>query len=150
VGPVAIDHHTLVDELWNDSRIFLRQGNLSFRQNEARKYREDCHRLTGEKGSAIVYYAAGGIRRVRAFAFGQNNKPELIFATSFDARSFQPANTRLETPPTNLGKDLYGSWKTLVYTLQVDQPGTPFVRIEFQGDTQIGRIEVGYGDAERG
>ena len=55
VGPVTIDRHTLVDELWNDSRMFLRQGKLTFRQNDARKFKEDCHRLTGEPGSAVVY-----------------------------------------------------------------------------------------------
>ena len=104
IGPVKIDHHTLVDELANDSRIFLRQGKLTFRQNEARKFREDCHRLSGEPGSAIVYHAASGIRRVRVFAFSQSDKPGLGFGTSFDARIFQPASPRLEVPRANLGQ----------------------------------------------
>ena len=55
-------HRTLVDELWNDSRIFLKEGKLAFAENEARKFKEDCHRLAGAAKSAVVYYAPGGIQ----------------------------------------------------------------------------------------
>ena len=98
VGPVAIDHHTLVDELWNDSRMFLRQGKLTFRQNDARKFREDCHRLAGEPGSAVVYHAATGSAGLRAYAFSRSKQPELAFSISFDGRNFQPVSPSLEAP----------------------------------------------------
>jgi hypothetical protein len=150
LGPVQMDHHTLVDEFSNDARIFLREGKLTFRQNEARKFREDCHRLTGEPGSAIVYHGASGIRKVRVFAFSQSEQPELEFATSFDARAFQPASPLMDAAPPSSGKDLHGAWNALLYTLTVEQPGSPFLRIEFRGPTQVGRIEVEYGDDQRG
>jgi mannan endo-1,4-beta-mannosidase len=152
VGPVTIDHHTLVDELWNDSRILLRQGMLTFRQNDARKFKEDCHRLAGEPGSAVVYHAANGIRKVRAFAFSRSNQPELAFSVSFDGRSFQQVNPSLESPAPPGDKDAYGSWNPLIYKVDLEpaHPGTPFLRIEFRGQTQIGRIEVEYGDSDRG
>jgi len=152
VGPVTIDHHTLVDEFWNDSRMFLRQGTLTFRQNDARKFKEDCHRLAGEPGSAVVYHAANGIRKARAFAFSQSQQPGLAFSVSSDGRSFLPVTSRLESPPPPRGKDAYGSWNPLIYKIELEpeHPGIPFLRIEFRGQTQIGRIEVEYGDSDRG
>ena len=59
VGPVHVTHRTLVDELWNDSRIFVKEGNLRFVENEARKFKEDCHRLAGQSNSAVIYHAPG-------------------------------------------------------------------------------------------
>jgi mannan endo-1,4-beta-mannosidase len=48
--------------------------------------------------------------------------------------------------------DAYGYWNPLIYKVELEpeHPGTPFLRIEFRGQTQIGRIEVEYGDSERG
>lgn len=152
VGPIRIDHHTLVDELWNDSRMFLRQGAITFRQNDARKFKEDCHRLAGEPGSAVVYHAVNGIRKVSAFAFSRSQQPELAFSVSFDGRKFQQVTPSLDSMKPAGGKDAYGSWNPVLYRvdLQREHPGTPFVRIEFRGQTQIGRIEVEYGDSDRG
>ena len=40
-----MSHRTLVDEFWNDSRLGSEvEGKPSYPQNEARKFREDCHR----------------------------------------------------------------------------------------------------------
>ena len=50
------------------------------------------------------------------------------------------------------GKDAYGSWSPVKYKVDLERehPGVPFLRIEFRGPTQIGRIEVEYGDSDRG
>ena len=152
VGPVTIDHHTLVDELWNDSRMFLRQGTLTFRQNDARKFKEDCHRLTGEPGSAVVYHAANGIRKVTHVRIQPVEAAGARLLRLFDGRSFQQVTPSPESPTPAGGKDAYGSWNPVFYKVDLERehPGTPFIRIEFRGQTQIGRIEVEYGDSDRG
>ena len=77
VGPVHVTHRTLVDEFWNDSRIFVKEGNLRFVENEARKFKEDCHRLAGQSKCAVIYHAPGGIEAVRVFLFSQSDQPAI-------------------------------------------------------------------------
>ena len=96
VGPVRVTHRTLVDELWNDSRIFLKEGKLAFAENEARKFKEDCHRLAGVAKSAVVYYAPGGIQAVRAFLFTQSDQPAVRVLFSKDGQTFEPVESASE------------------------------------------------------
>ncbi len=146
VGPIRMEHRTLVDELWNDSRIFLRQGKLTFRQNDARKFQEDCHRLTGEPGSALVYHAGDGIRLARVLAFGRSSTPGLVFSVADDGRHFEPHEALARAAQPSHGKTSYGFWTPVLYTVPIGTVSRRYLRIEFKDDTQISRVEVEHGD----
>ena len=110
-------HRTLVDELWNDSRIFLKEGKLAFVENEARKFKEDCHRLAGTAKSAVVYYVPGGIQAVRAFLFTQSDQPAIRVLFSKDGRTFEPVESAAKGTATQ-GEDAYGFWKARLYSAE--------------------------------
>ena len=112
-----ITHRTLVDELWNDARWFLKEGKVRFVENEARKFKEDCHRAAGEAGSAIVYYVPGPVQSVRAFAFGPTDQPGVRLSGSADGRQFTPLEAQVDRSATH-GEAAYGFWNAAVYLAQ--------------------------------
>ncbi len=149
LGPVRITHRTLVDELWNDSRIFSKQGKLEFPQNEARKFKEDCHRLSGTKGSSVVYLARDGIQAVRAFAFSMSNSPELSVSFSHDGSTYVPA-TWAAKPTATHGEAAYGIWRAhFLSTSPATRGNWRYVKIELLGDVQISRVEIDHGSSPR-
>jgi len=147
VGPVRVTHRTLVDELWNDSRIFVKEGNLQFVDNQARKFKEDCHRLSGQTKSAVIYRGPGGIQAVRVFLFTQSSQPAIRILFSKDGRTFGPVEAVISRTATH-GEDAYGFWKAQLYSADPTQPGSEYVKIEFLADAQLSRVEVDHGRAE--
>lgn len=147
VGPVRVTHRTLVDELWNDSRIFLKEGKLQLVDNQARKFKEDCHRLSGERGSAIVYRAPGGIEAVRVLLFTPSDQPAVRLLFSKDDRSFTAVEPVLARTATH-GEDAYGFWKAVQYSASPGERACDYVKIEFQAEGQLSRIEVDHDRAE--
>jgi hypothetical protein len=143
-------HRTLIDELWNDSRIFVKEGNLRFAENEARKFKEDCHRLAGQAKSAIIYRAPGGIAAVRVLLFSQTDEPPIRVLFSQDGRQFTPVEAKV-TGTATYGGDAYGFWKAQVCSVPVRAyQETPdgvttngdYVRIEFLAEAQLSRVEI--------
>jgi len=147
VGPVRVTHRTLVDELWNDSRIFLKEGNLQFTENQARKFKEDCHRLAGQSKSAIIYRAPGGIAAVRVLLFSQSDEPAIRISFSQDGRKFGPVESAVDRTET-YGEQAYGFWKALCYSASPTEPGRDYVRIEFLAEAQISRVEIDHDRAQ--
>ena len=147
VGPVRVTQRTLVDEFWNDSRVFVKEGKLQFVENQARKFKEDCHRLSGDKGSAVIYYAPGGIESVRILLFSPSDQPGIHVGFSKDGWTFGPVEPAVARTVT-YGEDAYGFWKALRCSADPGGSGFDYVRIEFQGESQLSRIEIDYGLAE--
>jgi len=147
VGPVRITHRTLVDEIWNDSRIFVKEGKLQFVENQARKFKEDCHRLSGDSKSAVIYRAPGGIQAVRVFLFSPTDQPAIRISFSKDAQTFEPVEPAMARTVT-YGEDAYGFWKAMRYSAAPGTPPCDFVKIEFQGEAQISRVEIDHEHAD--
>ncbi len=147
IGPVRVTHRTLVDELWNDSRIFLKTGKLQFVDSQARKFKEDCHRLSGEAGSAVVYRAPGGIEAVRVLLFSPSGQPAVRLLFSKDGRSFTAVEPAVASTATH-GEDAYGFWKAVRYSASPRERACDYVKIEFQAEAQLSRIEVDHDRAK--
>ncbi len=146
-GPVRVTHRTLVDEFWNDSRMFAKEGKLRFVENEARKFKEDCHRLSGETNSAVIYYAPGGIQAARIFLFNSSDQPGIRVAFSKDGKAFQPAEP-VVTRTATYGEDAYGFWKAMLCSADPGESVCNYVKIEFRSEAQLSRIEVDADQAE--
>ncbi|HOW70991.1 MAG TPA: cellulase family glycosylhydrolase [Phycisphaerae bacterium] len=147
VGPVRIDHRTLVDEFRNDSRIYLKQGKVQFRENEARKFKEDCHRLAGERDSGVVYRAADGIRMVRLFVYTLADQQNVTVAFSKDGANFEPAELAV-TRTTTYGGSLYGFMQSALYSAKGCGADSRYVKVTFRTEAQIGRVEIEHGRAD--
>jgi len=64
-GPVSVRHATLVDEMADFSMIKSRTGAVEIQTRDARKAKEDAHRLAGQPGGSIVYERPAAIHVCR-------------------------------------------------------------------------------------
>jgi hypothetical protein len=145
-GPVTMTHSTLVDELWNDSRIFVSSGALEFRTSQARRFKEDAHGLVGKRGAAVVYRTEWPIIGGRVWAFAESAGNHLVFSLSSDGTDFTPNDLRMDTLPSG-ETTAYGYRLPIRYRIDDPPLGMRYLRMEFQGTPiRVTRIELEYGE----
>jgi mannan endo-1,4-beta-mannosidase len=141
-GPVKIRCGTLVDELKNLSRTYRKSGKLELRSNDARNYKEDCHRLWGAAGAWIAYKAPGRITAARVYAFGEQGEPALEFLAGSGGEA--GAALAAHTQDFFAGKEMYNFHWPRLYTLDAVPGDSSIMTIRFQKETQISRVEIEY------
>jgi len=145
IGPVKVTHATLVDELRDFSLIHARTGVLEIQTRDCRKAKEDAHRLAGQAGSEISYRLPAPIRSCRLDAFFPGDVADFRFLVSTDGQknyTVVPATRQ----PYFSGAGDYGYWKPVRYECRVPDKKSRFLMIQFQGEAQIGRLEIRYGE----
>jgi mannan endo-1,4-beta-mannosidase len=142
LGPIRITHRTLVDELWNEGRFFHREGALEFRSREARRFKEDAHRLSGAPGAAVIYRAEGPIREARLFAYAEADGEHLELATSVDGERFEPGPA--ERTALSPGDAATYGYRVPILLRLAAPPGTRFLRLTFRGPVELSRVEIDY------
>ncbi|HEX9654921.1 MAG TPA: fibronectin type III domain-containing protein, partial [bacterium] len=142
VGPVQVEHLTLVDELSNNSRVFYLEGKTAFVVNQARKFKEDSHRLQGESASTATYYVPENIRGWRVYTFAPKDSANFQFYLSTDCKKF------VEVEPEKIsyssGAGDYGYWMPILYKRGASGEPATYLRIMFLSDAQITRVEIDY------
>jgi hypothetical protein len=141
-GPLKIRCGTLVDELRNLSHTYRKNGKLELRNNDARNYKEDCHRLWGGPGAWIAYAVAGRITAARVYAFGEQGDAALEFVAGSDGGKGDAVTSR--TQDFYAGKDMYNFHRPRLYTLDALSGNGSTLTIRFQKETQISRVEIEY------
>jgi mannan endo-1,4-beta-mannosidase len=145
-GPVTMDHRTLVDELWNGSRVFFSTGSLAFRSDQARRFKEDAHGLTGKSGAAVVYRTDGPIVGGRVWAFAETTGDYLKFSVSADGEHFAPFDPYMESLASG-DTATYGYRLPLRYRLEDPPIGMRHLKVEFlSAPVRVTRIEIEYGE----
>ncbi len=142
LGPVKIRCRTLVDELPNLSRAYRQGGKLELRNNDARNYKEDCHRLWGAVGASLIYKVAGRISAARIYAFGDQGAPALQFRAGEEGGKGAILSARASD--FYAGKEMYNFRWPRLYTLEALPGDDSSLTIEFQNETQLSRVEIEY------
>ncbi len=143
-GPVTVRCHTVVDEFWNRSQLYHHTPDLVLYQNEARKFKEDCHRLGGPEGSFLVYHVPGDITGIRLYAFAEEQGKDLGFSVSTDGRDY--GVVALSRTDYSGGPSYYGYWIPLLFDTEQLPKGTQYLKITFKSNAQLSRVEVAYTD----
>jgi hypothetical protein len=141
-GPVTMRCRTLVDEFLNLSRTYRKGGKGELRSNDARNYKEDCHRLWGAPGGWISYHVPGHITAVRAYVFGEQGEPALDFLTGSEPGQGQAL--KAEAKDFYAGKEMYNFRWPRLYTLGDLPRDTSTLTIRFRTESQLSRVEIEY------
>jgi mannan endo-1,4-beta-mannosidase len=145
-GPVTMSHRTLVDELWNNSRMFISAGALEFRTSQSRRFKEDAHGLVGTKGAAVVYRTDGPMIGGRVWAFAESAGDHLLFSLSSDGLNFTPIDLRIDALASGDIRT-YGYWQPIRYRIDEPPLGMQYLRMEFSASpVRVTRIEIEYGE----
>ena len=145
VGPVAVRHFTLVDEMRDFSLLHQHTG-VTPETGKTRNAKEDMDRMKGAAGAALVYRLPAAIRTCTVYTFFAEEPADLRFQVSADGQTWQTAEARRKDFYSGEGQ--YGYWKPVRYEAKPQALQSRFIRIEFTGEAQISRIEITYGGAE--
>jgi hypothetical protein len=142
LGPVKMRCRTLVDEFQNTFLIYRKDGKIELKSNDARNYKEDCHRLWGANGMWIAYQITGKIKAVRVYAFDEKGEAGLQFYAGNDGLKGEKLAARSEK--FYAGKELYNYRAPRLYTLDALPGDASSLTIAFEKETQISRVEIEY------
>ena len=144
VGPVRVEHQVLVDEMIGSEKLYAFSGLMRFETLQARRFKEDMHRLYGEKGGCVVYRVPQTIRHGRIYAFYTSDPPErLQLYVSQDGVDYTVAlNEELDCTGD---ENLYGYHPAFLYRFRTDNAEVRYLKIHLNGPTQLSRVEIYHG-----
>ncbi|HEX9109709.1 MAG TPA: hypothetical protein VF832_20845, partial [Longimicrobiales bacterium] len=146
VVSAAIRSQALIDDFTSLFRVYRAAGKLALKSGEDRPFRERLHRVQGEPGAELVYSVPAALESVAVYSFAQGDTaPALSFALSDDGITFSPATVRRTAVATPAGD--YGYWTPALYQVDATGSAARFVKIRFERQAQIARVDARYGTA---
>jgi mannan endo-1,4-beta-mannosidase len=127
VGPVAVAHRLLVDELADDALLDRTEGVVERRTGDPRRVQEDAHRWELAPGGAVVYEVPADATSVTAWVFASTAGPDCQISVSGDGQTFAPVASQAST--TNRDQGDYGYLRPTLLRAAIDQPAVRFIRI---------------------
>lgn len=140
-GPVKASGGALIDEMSGPMNCY-QVRELDFTSGQDRKFREDSDRLKGQKGSEVVYYLPANIESIHIHSFEQHSEAALSLMVSTDGMDYQSCDFEVSGRRTTLGD--YGYWDALLYSSYPEGAAYRFLKIVFQREAQVGRIQIVY------
>lgn len=143
IGPIFKKHHTLVDEFFNYGVIFSHNDQVSIQNDNARYFKEDAHRLKGNKNGQIVYYTPMNMNEVVVYLFSDRDDAVLEVSASADGIRYTPIEMKSEN--YFLGKGDYDYLRPIKLTAKTIPDATQYLKINFLHEAQLSRVEIVYG-----
>ncbi len=143
VGLVEVKHCILIDEMENFMRMYYFSDGLQLEYKNARDFKEDFHRIKGEKGAYIIYYTSYPLRDIRVFVFSNLGKDCLKLTGSRDGTDFIPLLINQESFVISTAD--YNYYEPILIDINDIQDEIYYLKIEFLKPSQISRVEIEYG-----
>jgi hypothetical protein len=141
VGPVVVVTKKVVDEMESFDKIFQKDGDLKLlTYQDVRRAKEDRSRLTGGKGSYVIYKVPTSVSSIAVDAFRVSEWSDLCLAADSSLNTFSDLPTK--TQVFHFGPNDYGFYDAVSYVCDQIPSGTRFVRILLSEGIQIGRVEI--------
>ncbi len=154
-GPVQVKQLALIDTMKNIG-VLYQSKNVTPVTGEDRNFKEIINRLSGNKGSQIIYRIPGKLDEFRVYAFEQKKPANLEIHGSPDGENWRNLGINPElyvNAETN-----YGYWMPKLYTHDMDkkkdkqknkkenkkEDKLKYFKIVFKDVAQIARVEVLY------
>ena len=143
IGPVKVNYKMLIDEMENDSKMASKGGEIEFINIEQLvQAKEDRNRLTGKKGSFIVYRIPGPVQSVKVDFFLLTEGAGIELYGSEDNSEFKllDISKELYVPEKNEYKLFTGA----TYKCCDLSSRYRYIKILFGEGVQICRMETAY------
>ena len=144
-GPVAITHHTLVDELLPGREKFSATMGTAFTDQKSWRFKYDFHRRKGSRDDYLEYTVDGAVDSVRIFAFFPKKFSSFRVEISTDGKRYLPAEVRSLPFPYCCADPRDRLRLPVLFIAGSPIPKGNRVRIIFPGGgAQAGRCEIDY------
>jgi hypothetical protein len=141
-GPVEVKWRTFIDEMRDTGKMELLKGEVRFEQRDARKVKEDMHRLIAPGGTILVYRTPGSISGWKIYMFFPKDIQDPDILISADGTVYKTAESRRKDFFSGTGE--YGYWKPILYSSGPMSPDIRYLKIETGTGCEISRIEIRY------
>ncbi|GAB4235689.1 MAG: hypothetical protein Kow00109_09020 [Acidobacteriota bacterium] len=143
-GPVVALHRVLVDNLANLSQIFVATGPLHLETNQARRFKEDFHRLRMEPQAAVLYRVPGVLTGCRIDTFGEDVEVRLSLELSADGSTFEPLEATVSS--FHAGAAEYGYLAPVRYDCAVPAAGGSgsYLRLTAKQEVHLAHVVLYY------
>lgn len=139
----VVKHHTLVDECANWNLTHETIGQITLKNDEARKSKEDAHRFRGQKGDAVIYNVTQDIVSFKIYSFFPGDIKDFNVFYSSDGENF--AASTLQRQEYYSGEGEYDYYYPVLFSSQTIPPGSTWLKIQFPTEVEVSRVEVKYG-----
>ena len=144
IGPVKVNHLTLVDEMQNLAVLYHYSGSVSIESREARRFKEDFHRLRGQRGTSIIYRIPSALSGFNIYYFSTDDRDDLDISVSVDGEEYHPV--AVQNKNYFSGELDYGYAYPFLIKGEISDRNIQYLKIDFLDECQIGRVEVRYGN----
>ena len=141
VGPVEVKQQAVIDNMSNYS-VFYDACEVKTETGDDRKFKEDMCRISGKKGSELIYYIPGIPVKALIYAFQQKDKPVLEIQASDDNLTFRTIES-VHSDYAESNSD-YELLPPILYECINIENDTRFLKIKFNGSVQISRVVIIY------
>ncbi|MBN2413180.1 hypothetical protein JXQ31_15965 [candidate division KSB1 bacterium] len=138
-----IQYLTLVDEMYDSKQFFAYGGQLEFKTKNARRAKEDFHRLAGQKDAYIVYKVPRDIISFKLYTFFPDSVADIKLYVSDNGGDFDEIIPK-RTDYINAA-EVYDYFKPVLYESERLPNYSKLLKIECQVNTEIARVEIKYG-----
>ena len=143
IGPIKKSYYRLVDELVNMEKIFSKEGIVEqIKFKEIYQVKEDNSRLAVNPASSIVYQVPQSISAFKVFAFARTSLCGVKILAGNSLDSLIELTTKIESYPPY--KNVYGFLIPVEFTCEEFPAETKFVKILFNEEYQLGKVEIDY------
>lgn len=140
-GPIKAIYHAIVDEMEDMRHLAAYRGKFSLEVKEARKFKEDVHRLKGHRGSYVIYVMDEPIRSFKVYSFFEETVRHFLISASSNGKTYEPISC--ETIDYSAGKDSYDYHVPVLYQAWMPlKSDYRYLKIEYTDTAQISRVEL--------
>lgn len=143
IGPVKKLYYRMIDELENTDKIYSKDGIIEqIRFKDIYQVKEDNSRLAVNPGSSVIYQVPKGISGFKIFAFTRKSPCGIQILAGNSPDSLQEIAAKTESFPPY--RNVYGFLTPFELTSEEFPPDTRFVKLLFDDEYQLGKIEIDY------
>ena len=125
----------------NFGKLFYSK-NINIVTGDDRKFKEDPHRIAGDKDSWMMYLIPGKFVRANVYAFDLSGNQKLE-VTGLSVNN-EPIELNVIVNDFYERNNDYDSWHPLLYEINSEEDDLKYLKILFLGNTQISRVEIIY------
>ncbi len=144
VGPIKVNCHFLIDHLFDLKLLHRLKGQGTLESGDDRTFKEDLHRLAVSKGTEIVYFTPGMIKKGIINNFSPKHDRFVDVEVSADGKKFQ--KLAFQQAEYSVANADYPYWRAFQAIIEPIPDGMHYIKLKYSRPAQIGKVEIYYAD----
>jgi hypothetical protein len=143
VGPVKVNSLKIIDEMADESKIFMKDGNAELVDfKDIYKAKEDHSRIKIDSSASIIYRVPENVSSFKVYAFIDKPACGIFILSSDSLENFIPLTAKTETFPPY--KNHYGFFTPVVLICEEFPLNIKYIKILCEDNIQLSRVEIEY------